>query len=150
MVLYTLIVQVKSNNLQGFPTIPTIFKDFPEESIFDLNNEYLSVSIFPFFLKLIPIISPSKNDVTTILRLAVFTTRARFDAVAPYTATAVGIHSNLGRRPINERTARNENIAIFYCTLRILAKGYPEFSDFYSNKLKELGLDPEDTHEVSN
>jgi len=37
-----------------------------------------------------------------------------FDALSPYHPTAVGIFSNLGRRPVAEHTTRNKNITVLY------------------------------------
>ena len=51
---------------------------------------------------------------------------AFFDANAPYTPAAVGIYSNLGRRPSHEWTHRNKNIAVFYCSLRVLGNAIPD------------------------
>ena len=43
-----------------------------------------------------------------------FAFNCRFDANAPYTGTALGITTKLPRRPYNEWTTRNKNIACLY------------------------------------
>lgn len=43
-----------------------------------------------------------------------FALNSRFDANAPYTATALGITTKLHRRPYKEWTTRNKNIACIY------------------------------------
>ena len=43
-------------------------------------------------------ISPKANDATLVLRFTMLMANAFFDAIAPYTPTAVGIYSKLGRR----------------------------------------------------
>ena len=62
------------------------------------------------------------GDATIILRLATLVEVAWFDAIAPYQTRAVGIYTNLGRRPASEGvTNRNKNIAIMYSSYRMLS-----------------------------
>ena len=42
----------------------------------------------------------------------------RFDANAPYTATALGITTQITRRPPNEWTLRNKNLANLYAGIK--------------------------------
>src|SRR5688500_15537484 len=44
-------------------------------------------------------VSPSGSDASLVLRVTTLITNACFDAIAPYHPTAVGVHSQLGRRP---------------------------------------------------
>src|SRR5919197_825884 len=58
-------------------------------------------------------ISADGSDVTFIVDHAMLLELAWFDAIAPFHAKAVGIYSNLGRRPASENTNRNKNTAVF-------------------------------------
>jgi hypothetical protein len=57
-------------------------------------------------------IGPVAMDGTLILRVSAIMEGAWFDATAPYHRTAVGIYSDLGRRPASEATNRNINTAM--------------------------------------
>ena len=68
-----------------------------------------------------------------------------FDAIAPYHATAVGIFSNIARRPANERTKRNINIAVLYSSFTSLNAVLPEYKLSWLEMMAVAGLDPNDT-----
>ncbi len=70
-----------------------------------------------------------------------------FDAIAPYHPTAVGIFSDLGRRPVSERTTRNKNIAVLYSAFTSLNKVHPAHRSEWREMMERAGLDPDDTRE---
>ncbi|XRQ16875.1 vanadium-dependent haloperoxidase [Actinomadura welshii] len=72
---------------------------------------------------------------------------AWFDAIAPYHPKAVGIFSDLGRRPRSEHTNRNKNTAVIYSSYRIFNRLLPEFSAQWRTMMTSLGLDPDDGQE---
>jgi hypothetical protein len=92
-------------------------------------------------------ISADGSDVTFIVDHAMLLELAWFDAIAPYHAKAVGIFSNLGRRPSSENTNRNKNTAVIYSSYRILNKLIPEFSGEWRTMMSSVGLDPDDGQE---
>ncbi|MFI9583665.1 DUF6851 domain-containing protein [Streptomyces sp. NPDC052236] len=70
-----------------------------------------------------------------------------FDALAAYHPKAVGIFSNLGRRPAEERTARNKNIAVLYSAFTSLNAILPEYKSRWLEMMAAAGLDPGNTKE---
>jgi len=70
-----------------------------------------------------------------------------FDAIAPYHPTAVGIFSNLGRRPAEERTMRNKNIAVIYSAFTSLNVVFPQYRSTWIEMMELAGLDPSNTAE---
>lgn len=70
-----------------------------------------------------------------------------FDALAPYHPTAVGIFSNLGRRPAAEHTTRNKNIAVIYSAFTSLNIVFPQYKDKWLEMMEAAGLDPNNTAE---
>lgn len=68
-----------------------------------------------------------------------------FDAIAPYHPTAVGIFSDLGRRPAEERTTRNKNIAVIYSAFTSLNAVLPEYAPRWLEMMESAGLDPANT-----
>lgn len=70
-----------------------------------------------------------------------------FDALAPYHPTAVGIFSDLGRRPEAERTVRNKNIAVIYSAFTSLNVVLPEYKASWLDMMATAGLDPNNTAE---
>lgn len=70
-----------------------------------------------------------------------------FDALAPYDPTAVGIYSNLGRRPSDERTTRNKNIAVIYSAFTSLNAVFPQYKSRWLAMMQSAGLDPNNTTE---
>jgi hypothetical protein len=85
------------------------------------------------------------NDAPIILRHTVMITNAWFDAIAPYHPSAVGVYSNLGRRPAGERTDANRNVAMFYASYRVLNSLMPRYQANWRTMLQSVGLDPDDT-----
>ncbi|WP_371530698.1 hypothetical protein OG302_36560 [Streptomyces sp. NBC_01283] len=70
-----------------------------------------------------------------------------FDAIAPYHPTAKGIFSDLGRRPKEERTVRNKNIAVIYSAFTSLNEVLPQYKSRWLEMMESAGLDPNDTKE---
>jgi hypothetical protein len=70
-----------------------------------------------------------------------------FDAIAPYHPTAVGIYSNFGRRPVEERTQRNKNIALLYSAFTSLNVVLPQYKSKWLGVMETAGLDPTNTAE---
>ena len=68
-------------------------------------------------------LSMTTSDVTVVLRFVTMLNIARFDANAPFTGTAIGITTQIPRRPYNEWTLRNKNIACIYAG-KLLFKVY--------------------------
>jgi hypothetical protein len=79
------------------------------------------------------------------VRITTLVTNAWFDASAPYHPTAVGVYSNLGRRPAGEAASnRNINIASLYATYRVMNSLLPHRNDDWRAMLVSVGLDPDD------
>jgi hypothetical protein len=70
-----------------------------------------------------------------------------FDAIAPYHPTAVGIFSTPGRRPAEERTTRNKNIAVMYSSFTSLNAVLPQYKSKWLGMMETAGLDPNNTSE---
>ena len=70
-----------------------------------------------------------------------------FDAISPYEPNAVGIFSNLGRRPEAERTERNVNIAVLYSAFTSLNVVMPEYKPMWIDMMQAAGVDPNNTTE---
>jgi len=88
------------------------------------------------------------GDATIVLRWTTFITNSWFDATAPYHPTAIGIYSDLGRRPASESlTNAQMNVAILYASYRILNSLAPQAQDNWDAILTGVGLDPNDDHE---
>jgi hypothetical protein len=93
-------------------------------------------------------LSTSGMDATTIFRLAALVECGWFDAIAPYHPTAIGIYSDLGRRPASEGvTNKNKNIAMFYASYQVLKSMLPAYDASWRAMLTSVGLDPDDTQE---
>ncbi len=110
---------------------------------FDNGNAPIDV-IIPAIIPSILAVSPGANDASLVLRFTTIGTNAWFDAIAPYHPTAVGVYSRLGRRPPQERTNRNRNIAIFYASYRVLNSLFPAQTADWRQMLLSVGLDPDD------
>lgn len=88
------------------------------------------------------------SDATIVLRIVTLMETAWFDAIAPYHPTAVGMYSDLGRRPASEgATNRNRNIAILYATQTVLDNLLPQNSAGWREMLSSVGLNPDDRQE---
>lgn len=67
-----------------------------------------------------------------------------FDAWSRYDNKAIPVYLNeTVRRPINERTLENKEIAISYAAFRAMSEYYYSDKELFVNFMKELGLDPE-------
>lgn len=102
--------------------------------------------IAPAIVQVLLQITPA-NDAPIILRHTTLASHAWYDALAPYHPTAVGVSSNLGRRPVNERTQRNKNIAMLYASYRLMNSLQPTFAATWRGMLTSVGLNPDDTSE---
>src|SRR5688572_18119225 len=97
-----------------------------EAAAFNFDNGNAAIEVV--IPNAIPVIFASVNpgDASLILRYTTVITNSWFDAIAPYHPTAVGVYSKLGRRPPNDRTNRNKNIAILYASYRALNSLFPQ------------------------
>jgi hypothetical protein len=91
-------------------------------------------------------VSTGANDATIVLRITTIITNAWFDATAPYHPTALGVYSDLGRRPPHERTDHNRNVAILYASYHVLKSLLPRHIETWRAMLTGVGLDPEAAH----
>lgn len=115
---------------------------------FDLDNGNALLGIvYPHFSKAVRTVTPSGGDATLVADHILTTEVAWFDAIAPYHETAVGIYSNLGRRPTSEATTRNRNIAVIYSAYTSLNAIFPQFKDDFDQMMAEAGLDPNNRSE---
>lgn len=85
------------------------------------------------------------GDASLIFRALTLMSNGWFDAIAPYHATAVGVHSNIPRRPVDEHTDYNRNVALLYATLRINSLTMPLYVNTWRKMLSDVGLNPDDT-----
>ncbi|MFI9561151.1 vanadium-dependent haloperoxidase [Nonomuraea endophytica] len=114
---------------------------------FDFDNgNSLTEVIYPRYQKAVRTITDG-GDATLIADHILMVELAWFDAIAPYHSTAVGIYSNLGRRPRSEATTRNRNTAVIYSAYTSLTAVFPHFTADFRNMLTSVGLDPDDRSE---
>ncbi|MFG3257002.1 vanadium-dependent haloperoxidase [Streptomyces sp. NPDC048172] len=93
-------------------------------------------------------VSPKANDATLVIRIVTLLENGWFDAIAPYHKSAVGVYSDLGRRPAEEgKDNRNKNIAIFYASHKVLNSILPQHRAEWRELLTSVGLDPDDKQE---
>lgn len=115
---------------------------------FDDGNAPIEVVIPSVVPAIFASVSPMGNDATLVLRITTLVTNAWFDAIAPYHSTAIGVYSNLGRRPAAEgMTDYNRNIAILYTSYRVLNSLLPQHAQAWRDMLTSVGLDPDDDQE---
>ncbi|MBD0833414.1 vanadium-dependent haloperoxidase [Aestuariibaculum sediminum] len=70
---------------------------------------------------------------------------AMFDAWSRYDETATPVYTtNVDRRPSEEHTLKNKEIAVSYAAYRALLEYYYSDAKEYAGLMKELGLDPND------
>ncbi|MFP5379974.1 MAG: vanadium-dependent haloperoxidase, partial [Vicinamibacteria bacterium] len=113
---------------------------------FDSGNGAIEVVIPNAIPVIYQVTSP--NDAPIVLRTTTIITNAWFDAIAPYHPTAVGVYSNLGRRPASERaTNRERNIALIHASYRVMQSMYPGFNANWRTMMTSVGLDPDDASE---
>lgn len=89
-------------------------------------------------------VSEFASDVTLVIRSTMIHTIGMFDGLAPYNDNYIGIVTDLPKRPENERTARNKNIAQLYIMLRIIGGLVPSHVKTFEKVLLDNGLDPND------
>jgi hypothetical protein len=88
------------------------------------------------------------GDATLVLRFTTMLTNSWFDATAPYHPTAIGVYSDLGRRPAGESVDNTHmNTAIMYASFHVLNSLAPQHAADWIALMESLGLDPDDTHE---
>jgi hypothetical protein len=112
----------------------------------DTGNAALQV-VYPAILPRNQAVSPTGADATLVVDYTMLLEVSWFDAIAPYHPTAVGINSNLGRRPASEATTRNRNIAIIYASYQVLSAHLPQFRADWRAMVTAAGLDPDDTQQ---
>lgn len=111
----------------------------------DLANDNAAVDIViqaavPAIFEL----SPTGADATLVLRVTTLVTNSWFDAIAPYHPTAVGVYSDLGRRPASESADNtNLNTALIYASYRTLNSLFPDRSEDWRAMVTSAGLDPD-------
>jgi hypothetical protein len=92
------------------------------------------------------LIKESDDIKSALVRTRFFTMslNAAYDALAPYLLKSIGISSFIPRRPKNERTQRNKNIAVAYAILRITQSVFPPAVPKLISLYQSLGLDIND------
>lgn len=89
--------------------------------------------------RLLSVVAP--GDAPIILRTTTLITNGWFDAIAPYSENAVGVHSNLGRLPTLGGDFER-NVAVMYASRIVLNSLMPQFSGDWDAMLVAVGLDP--------
>lgn len=120
------------------------------ESTYNLKSGYAySELVIPAVVPAIyASVSPTATDATLVLRITAILTNAWFDAIAPFHPTAVGVYSNLGRRPESERESNYYmNIATLYASYVVMNSLLPEHKAEWRAMLESAGLDPDDRQE---
>jgi hypothetical protein len=125
----------------------TTFGQTPPPFDFDNGNAPIEVVIPNVVPVIFTKVSPSGGDAPNILRITTVITNAWFDGIAPYHPTAVGVNSNLGRRPVAERTNRNRNTVILYASYRALNSLLPNEKANWRAMMVSVGLNPDDNTE---
>lgn len=115
-------------------------------STFDFATGNFIRDLMPGLHPLRDVIGPM--DVSVLHRFVHLSVASWFDAVAPYHPTAVGLHSNLGRRPASEsKDNTNKNIAALYANYQVVRGVEPGRDTVYRDMMISIGLDPEDESE---
>jgi hypothetical protein len=91
--------------------------------------------------KLLETVAP--GDAPLILRTTTLVAAGWFDAIAPYSANAVGVHSDLGRLPTSGGDSER-NIAIMYASHEVLNSLMPQFAGHWDAMMGVWQLDPDD------
>lgn len=84
------------------------------------------------------------GDATILLHEIATSTASWYDAVAPYSRTAIAFYNHIPRRPASEATNRNMNIAILYANYRTLLFTNPMFRTQWRAMVASVGFDPDD------
>ena len=88
--------------------------------------EYILPSLFPVLYGALGV---GVGDATIILRWATLTTAGWFDVVSAYHPTAVGVFTDMGRRPESEWTPENVNIAVLYAAHKVFSWCAPQLKN---------------------
>lgn len=128
--------------------LPPAAADANREAPFDFDHGNAPVEVIvPTVIPAIytSVSPPHAGDATIVLRHTAMVTNAWYDASRPYYPDAVGVYSDLGRRPAGEgATNRNPNIAVLYASHRVLTSLLPQHADEWREMLSAVGLDPDD------
>jgi len=114
---------------------------------FDIGNAPVEI-IFPAIQE--PerkYISTTGSDAPQVIDYVMALEVTWYDAIAAYHPTAVGVYSNLGRRPQSEATNRNRNIAIMFSSYAILMNRIPQAAAQWRAMMESVGLDPANASE---
>jgi hypothetical protein len=113
---------------------------------FDNGNAAVELVIPAVVPELFKFVKP--GDATIVLRFTTMITNSWYDATAPYHPTAIGVYSDLGRRPPSEsQTNADMNVALLYASYRVLNSLAPQAKASWDAVLSNVGLDPNDDHE---
>jgi len=135
---------IVSTNIKSNPIISP-YELGKEPFDFDKGNAGYEVVVPVVTPILLEHVSTYAGDASLILRSVVVMMNAWYDATAPYHATAVGVYSHLGRRPVSEsETNKNINIALIYSSYRLFNKMFPEYKQKWRDMLIGAGLEPDD------
>lgn len=90
-------------------------------------------------------VSPTAGDAPLVLRFTTLITNAWFDAAAPYHHSAIGVYTDLGRRPADETMDNQQiNIALLYASHKVLNSLFPGRSAEWDAMLEGVGLNAGD------
>jgi hypothetical protein len=79
-----------------------------------------------------------------LIRAATIHLNSAYDALCPYLPDSIGLTTNIPKRPLNERTPRNKNIAIGYAMYRSSVSLLPSVIKKLNNIFLSVGLDYND------
>lgn len=130
--------------------ISSVFAMHSDAASIDLDTDhaYAALVIPTVVPAIYKSVSPTATDATLVLRIAALLTNAWFDAIAPYHPTAVGVYSDLGRRPeVEQGDNYFLNVATMYASYRILHNLMPAHAADWRAMMEEAGLDPDDDQE---
>ncbi|MFG2052952.1 DUF6851 domain-containing protein [Micromonospora sp. NPDC048930] len=112
---------------------------------FDFDTGNAAESVLGPFAGPVVVTAVGQGDATLIIRWAHMLELSWFDAIAPYHPTAVGIYTQLPRRPRAEaQTNRNKNIAILHASYHAFNSILPQHNQTWRAMLQSVGLDPSD------
>ncbi|WP_346618885.1 vanadium-dependent haloperoxidase [Blastococcus montanus] len=120
----------------------------PVGGVFDIDHgNALFEVIYPPLERVQRLQTPDGSDATLVVDQLLLPELAWFDAIAPYHQTAVGIFSDLGRRPRSEDTIRNKNTAVIYAAYTTLNVTFPHAHAEWRAMVASAGLDPDNREE---
>lgn len=154
-------MKVKFKLSQATAALTLMLSGYGAQASFSVSNEeafdmasgkaYVEIVIPHVVPALYQSVSPSAGDATLVLRVTAILTNAWYDSVAPYHSTAVGVYSDLGRRPDSERlNTEKMNVASLYASYRVLMNLLPQHREDWRRMLTSVGLDPDDNQENKN